>query len=210
MIDPRELADESVDLVRQWLGRAKDNKKRSSQKNPAEDRLSTVLQDPHGLEFTVGFVDRVIRTEDTKAAAKALQDIAKLTPESMSAVDRAQIKAGTALSDKLSSIVVPAARTRLRQMVGHMVVDARPGPFGKSVKAMKEKGHRLNINLLGEEVLGEHEAKKHLNDAKELLHRPDVDYVSLKVSSVVPQLSHWGFDRTADRVVERLLPLYEA
>ena len=208
--DPRELADASVDLVRQWLGRAKDNKKRSSQKNPAEDRLATVLQDPHGLEFTVGFVDRVVRTEDTKAAAKALQDIAKLTPESMSAVDRAQIKAGTALSDKLPSIVVPAARTRLRQMVGHMVVDARPGPFGKSVKTMKEQGHRLNINLLGEEVLGEQEAEKHLQDAKDLLHRPDVDYVSLKVSSVVPQLSHWGFDRTADRVVERLLPLYEA
>lgn len=210
LTNPRELADASVDLVRQWLDRAQDNKKRSSQKNPAEDRLATVLQDPHGLEFTVGFVDRVIRTEDTKAAAKALQDIAKLTPESMSAVDRAQIKAGTALSDKLSSIVVPAARTRLRQMVGHMVVDARPGPFGKSVKSMKEQGHRLNINLLGEEVLGEQEAKKHLKDAQDLLHRPDVDYVSLKVSSVVPQLSHWGFDRTADRVVERLLPLYEA
>ena len=208
-IDPHALADPAVDLVRTWLLRAQENQRKNTQKNPAEDRLAAVLQDPNGLEFTVGFVDRVIRTEDTKAAAKALQDIAKLTPQSMPAADRAQIQAGTVLSGVLPSVVVPAARTRLRQMVGHMVVDARPGPFGKSVKALRLHGHRLNINLLGEEVLGEDEAKKHLADAEGLLRREDVDYVSLKVSSVVPQLSHWGFDRTAERVVERLLPLYE-
>ncbi|WP_286737479.1 proline dehydrogenase family protein, partial [Kocuria sp. UBA1838] len=208
-IDPHALADPAVDLVRTWLLRAQENQRKNTQKNPAEDRLAAVLQDPNGLEFTVGFVDRVVRTEDTKAAAKALQDIATLTPQSMPATDRAQIQAGTALSGVLPSVVVPAARTRLRQMVGHMVVDARPGPFGKSVKALRLHGHRLNINLLGEEVLGEDEAKKHLADAEGLLRREDVDYVSLKVSSVVPQLSHWGFDRTAERVVERLLPLYE-
>ena len=207
--DPHALADPAVDLVRTWLLRAQENQRKNTQKNPAEDRLAAVLQDPNGLEFTVGFVDRVVRTEDTKAAAKALQDIARLTPQSMPATDRAQIQAGTALSGVLPSVVVPAARTRLRQMVGHMVVDARPGPFGKSVKALRLHGHRLNINLLGEEVLGEDEAKKHLADAEGLLRREDVDYVSLKVSSVVPQLSHWGFDRTAERVVERLLPLYE-
>ena len=77
------------------------------------------------------------------------------------------------------------------------------------MKNIKQQGHRLNINLLGEEVLGEDEAKKHLADAEGLLRREDVDYVSLKVASVVPQLSHCGFERTAERVVERLLPLYE-
>ncbi|MEP6843410.1 MAG: bifunctional proline dehydrogenase/L-glutamate gamma-semialdehyde dehydrogenase, partial [Pseudolysinimonas sp.] len=43
----------------------------------------------------------------------------------------------------------------------------------------------------------------------ELLARDDVDYVSVKVSSVVSQLSMWGFDETVARVVERLTPLYE-
>ena len=208
--EPRTLADNAVDQVRTWLVRARENQQKKKQKNPAEDRLATVLQDPRGLEFTVGFVDRVIRTEDTRAAAKALQDVARLTPQTMSALDRAQITAGTVLSGKVPSLVVPAARARLRQMVGHMVVDARPGPFGKAVKDLQAHGHRLNINLLGEEVLGEQEAERHLEDAERLLRRPDVDYVSLKVSSVVPQLSHWGFDRTAERVVNRLLPLYEA
>ncbi|MBX7557352.1 hypothetical protein K1Y78_58185, partial [Streptomyces sp. tea 10] len=83
--DPHALADPAVDLVRTWLLRAQENQRKNTQKNPAEDRLAAVLQDPNGLEFTVGFVDRVVRTEDTKAAAKALQDIAPLTPQSMPA-----------------------------------------------------------------------------------------------------------------------------
>ena len=102
--DPHALADSAVELVRTWLQRAQENQRNNKQKNPAEDRLAAVLQDPNGLEFTVGFVDRVIRTEDTKAAAKALQDIAKLTPQSMPVADRAQIQAGTVLSGALPSV----------------------------------------------------------------------------------------------------------
>ena len=42
-----------------------------------------------------------------------------------------------------------------------------------------------------------------------MLERPDVDYVSIKVSSIVSQLSMWAFDETVERVVTRLTPLYE-
>ena len=62
--DPHAFADPAMDLVRTWLLRAQENQRKNTQKNPAEDRLAAVLQDPNGLEFTVGFVDRVVRTED--------------------------------------------------------------------------------------------------------------------------------------------------
>ena len=78
--DPHALADPAVDLVRTWLLRAQENQRKNTQKNPAEDRLAAVLQDPNGLEFTVGFVDRVVRTEDTKAAAKALDEATQIDP----------------------------------------------------------------------------------------------------------------------------------
>lgn len=40
---------------------------------PAGRRLAEVLRDPHGLDFTVGFVDRVIRPEDHRVAAANLR-----------------------------------------------------------------------------------------------------------------------------------------
>src|SRR5699024_10523143 len=37
----------------------------------------------------------------------------------------------------------------------------------------------------------------------------DVDYVSVKVSSIASQISMWAFDETVDYVVDRLRPLYQ-
>ncbi|MCI4012864.1 bifunctional proline dehydrogenase/L-glutamate gamma-semialdehyde dehydrogenase [Brevibacterium sp. ZH18] len=200
------LTSRSIDTVRRWLRVATT---KTAAKNPAAERLSAVLSDPNGLDFTVGFVDRVVRTDDVHAAADALAEVGKLAPETMSALDRAQIKTGAALARALPQVVVPAARTRLRQMVGHMVVDARDKQFGKAVSTLTAGGHRLNINLLGEAVLGDAEADHHLEETHRLLAREDVDYVSVKVSSVASQISMWAFDDTVDYVVERLRPLYQ-
>src|SRR5699024_4255839 len=195
-----------------------------------------------------GFVDRVVRTDDVHAAADALTEDGRLAPETMSALDRAQIKAGAALAKIATPVVVRAARTRLRQMaghivldargkqfgkgvaalpkiaplavvagagsrlrqmVGHMVVDARDKQFGKAVAALTGDGHRLNINLRGEAVLGDGEADHHLEETHRLLARDDVDYVSVKVSSIASQISMWAFDETVDYVVDRLRPLYQ-
>lgn len=203
-----DLVQPAIDQVSAWLERAARVAKEGKAASPGADRLSAILKDPDGLEFTTGFVDRVVRTEDSKAAAKALHRVAKLAPKSLSAIDRSQILAGGVFSRLAPAAVIPVARGRLRQMVGHLVVDARPEPFGKAVAKFTEQGNPLNINLLGEEVLGDAEADKHLKDVDDLLEREDVDYASIKVSSVVAQLSHWGFDGTVTRVVDRLLPLY--
>lgn len=225
------VSADAIDTVRKWLRKANQPGEASSTSGTGTSRtaaaakeaankatrradkgarlLAAVLKDPNGLPFTQGFVDRVIRTEDPRAAAKALTELAELTPKSLPLAERMQIKAGAAMAEKLPHVVIPIAKARLRQMVGHMVIDARPEPFGKAVKAMHEAGHRLNINLLGEAVLGEQEADRHLQDTRRLLARGDVDYVSVKVSSVASQISMWDYPGTIDYVVDRLRPLYE-
>lgn len=213
---PAELADltgligPAIDQAEAWVRRAGELAESGEIESDAADRLSAILKDSNGLDFTVGFVDRVIRTEDSAAAARALQSLARITPRSLSALDRSQILAGGGMSHLAPAVVIPIARTRLRQMVGHLVVDARPKQFGQAVEEITQHGNSLNINLLGEEVLGQAEADKHLEAVTELLAREDVDYASIKVSSVVPQLSHWGFEGTVQRVVDRLLPLYRS
>ena len=57
-------------------------------------------------------------------------------------------------------------------------------------------------------MLGEREADRRLHGTLELLERPDVDYVSVKVSSTVAPHSAWAFDQAVAEVVETLTPLY--
>ncbi len=198
------LASESVELVRRWLTAA--------EKFPVDvsaTRLAGILRDPDGLAFTVGFVDGVVRPEDLRVAARKLRAIAPNVPAFLPWVMRVAVRLGGFFAPILPGVVIPIARIVLRKMVGHLIVDATPSKLGSVISKLKKPGIRLNINLLGEAVLGEREAAKRLAGTTALIERDDVDYVSIKVSATVAPHSPWSFDQNVAHVVERLLPLYK-
>ena len=197
------LADRAVELARRWVIEAA-----AADVDPAAARLAGVLRDANGLPFTLGFVDGVMRPESLGAAASRLHRIAPIVPEFLPWYLRGAVKLGGGIAPVLPAPTVPIARRVLREMVGHLVVDARPAKLGPAIAKIRESGARLNLNLLGEAVLGEGEAQRRLDGIHDLIRRPDVDYVSVKVSAVVSHISMWAFDEVVERVVERLLPLY--
>ncbi len=211
---PAAIAHEAVQLVQRWLAESAQNASTAPQ-DPAAERLAGVLSDPDGLEFAVGFVDGVARPQDLFVAGYNLQRVAKRIPRFLPWYMRFAIWLGGVFGPVLPWVVIPIARRVLRRMVGHLVVDATPEKLGPAIAKLRESGDpdghgaRLNLNLLGEAVLGEKEALRRFEGTRTLLARDDVDYVSIKVSSIASQLSMWAFDETVERVVERLTPLYE-
>lgn len=197
------LAGQAVALAQRWIAESAE-----VEVDPAAQRLAGVLKDPNGLPFTIGFVDGVMRPESLSAAASHLHRVAPLVPEFLPWYLRGAVRVGGAVAPVLPSPVVPIARRVLREMVGHLVVDARPDKLGPAIAALRESGARLNLNLLGEAVLGEQEALRRLEGIHDLIRRPDVDYVSVKVSAIASHISMWAFDEVVDKVVDRLRPLY--
>lgn len=200
----QELAHEAIQLVRHWLTEAS--------KVPVDvsaQRLAGVLKDPNGLDFTVGFVDGVIRPEDLSVAGRNLAKLAPKVPAFLPWYMRAAVRTGGVMAPVLPQVVIPIARKVLRDMVGHLIVDATDAKLGPAIAKIKQNGVHLNVNLLGEAVLGEREASRRLEGTLKLLARDDVDYVSIKESSTVAPHSLWAFDEAVDHVVEKLTPLYE-
>src|SRR5690606_22480991 len=101
-------------------------------------------------------------------------------------------------------------RRRLRQLVGHLVVDARDPALARHLAGARRDGFRLNVNLLGEAVLGESEAADRAARIVALLERDDVDYISVKVSALASQISAWDLPGSVARVAERLRPVLRA
>lgn len=200
----KALANEAVALVRHWLTEAS--------KVPVDasaQQLAGVLKDPNGLEFTVGFVDGVVRPEDLNVAARNLAALAPKVPAFLPWYMRSAVALGGTMAPILPQVVIPVARKVLREMVGHLIVDATDAKLGPAIAKIRKDGIKLNVNLLGEAVLGEHEASRRLEGTHTLLARPDVDYVSIKVSSTVAPHSPWAFDEAVAHVVEKLTPLFE-
>ncbi|MCE4026366.1 bifunctional proline dehydrogenase/L-glutamate gamma-semialdehyde dehydrogenase [Microbacterium sp. Au-Mic1] len=198
-----ERARRAVALAQRWIDEAA-----SSHADPAAERLAGVLRDPNGLPFTLGFVDDVMRPESLGAAASGLHRVAPLVPGFLPWYLRAAVRAGGLVAQGIPAPTVPIARTVLREMVGHLIADARPAKLGPAIAKLRSTGARLNLNLLGEAVLGEDEAQRRLDGIHDLIRRDDVDYVSVKVSAVVSRISMWAFDEVVEQVAERLLPLY--
>ncbi|WP_423922635.1 proline dehydrogenase family protein [Frigoribacterium sp. 2-23] len=201
---PQGIGDQAVALARRWAQQAS-----TSTDSGSAALLAQVLKDESGLAFTIGFVDRVVRPDDLRVAARNLSVLAGSVPAFLPWHMRAAVRLGGALAPVMPGVVVPIARRVLRGMVGHLIADARPEKLGAAISTLKKEGTRLNLNLLGEAVLGDTEADHRLAGTRALLARDDVDYVSIKVSSIVSQLSMWAFDETVERVVEKLTPLYE-
>lgn len=198
-----DLAEETIALVRRWLTQAA-----TFPADVSAQRLAGVLKDPNGLDFTVGFVDGVIRPEDLKVAARNLAVLAPKVPAFLPWYMRGAVRVGGIMAPVVPQIVIPIARKVLREMVGHLIVDATDAKLGPAIAKIRKDGVDLNVNLLGEAVLGEHEAARRLEGTKKLLAREDVTYVSIKESSTVAPHSPWAFDEAVEHIVEKLTPLY--
>ncbi len=200
------LVERAVDRADRWSAASA-----ATGHDAATRRLASLVHDPDGVEFALRFVDRVARPDDDGVAARELARLAgrgATLPGFASALDRAMLRTGAALAPRSPRLVVPLARRRLRQLVGHLVVDASGRSLGRRLAAARAAGYRLNLNLLGEAVLGDDEADRRLARTLELIRRPDVDYVSVKASSVASQLVPWDLEGSRDRLVERLTPLF--
>ena len=204
------LAGEAVARVVAWLEESGSSK--SNQDSAATRRLSGVVSDPPATAFAMRFVDRVIRPEDPAVAAGQLAALvaeAEL-PSFLSRLDRLLLRWGARLGPRLPRLVMPIAQRRMRALVGHLVVDSEPALLAAHLRSRSAQGFSLNVNMLGEAVLGDAEARRRHQEVLDTLAQPDVDYVSVKVSAVVSQLNPWDFDGSLDRVTEALRPLLRA
>jgi len=202
----KALAADAVALAREWVDAGA-----GARPDAAALRLAGLLRDPAGLDFTLGFIDGVVRPQDNRVAARELSRLSHSTPGFLAWPLRAGMRIAGVFAPLLPGIVVPIARAALRLMVRHLIIDARPAPLGKAISRLRAGGGiRLNMNLLGEAILGNAEAARRLQGTRALIEREDVDYVSIKVSSTVAPHSPWAFDDAVADAVAALAPLLMA
>ncbi|NNN16153.1 MAG: bifunctional proline dehydrogenase/L-glutamate gamma-semialdehyde dehydrogenase [Acidimicrobiaceae bacterium] len=201
-----QLADQAVDLVRQWTRSSTDRLPRSEIK--AAKRLHRVTGDPASLAFSIAFADRVLRPESAVVAAEQLRQITNgARPRFLGLADLVLLKIGAIASKYVPRIVIAAAKARLRHFVGDLVVNKNDPELSQALARLRSEGFRVNANILGEMVLGEAEANLRRKAIIDLLDREDIDYVSVKASSVTCRLELWAYEHTLTRVKDAIRPI---
>lgn len=182
---------------------------RSRREEAQGRRIARLLDDPRGLEMVLALTDEVLRIRDPRRAALRLSEVVGAAPEFLGPIDRLLLGVGTALATRLPGAVMPLVRRRVRGELSGFVIDADERRLRRYLARRRAEGTKVNLNLLGEAILGDDEAERRLSAVLGLLRRPDVDYVSVKASSVCSQLHVEAFDFEVARVAAGLRRLYD-
>ncbi len=175
-------------------------------------RLAKLMRDPDAMALTLGLTDEVTRIGDRRRAAARLHGLVAShgTTASFGPFDRALLRAGALAAPVAPRLVMPLVRARLRRESEGVVVPAEERDFTRTLEERRADHLDVNVNVLGEAVLGDVEANARLQANIERFRRPDVDYVSVKASSICAQISSLAFERSVDRVTDRLRRLFAA
>ena len=209
MHDADVLADAAVARARTILTDAERLRDRRARYN--QRRFARLLEDPNAVAVTMSLTDEVMRISDPVRAVRALRRAAaKATSQGLGTRDALGVKFIAAMSSVMPRFVMRVVEGQVRGAATGIILPAEERPLAAHLRRRRSQGVRLNVNVLGEAVLGDAEATHRLNAVIEMVQRPDVTYASVKNSAVVSQLATIDHEGSVERIAERLRRLYRA
>ncbi len=175
-------------------------------------RMAALVQDPALRSLTFLLTDEVLRfADDRRAASRFRSIVADLgAPPALGFVDRVLLRTGAVLSSYVPRLVMPLVRARIVRESSGTVVPADDPAFAAHLAKRVGDGFGLNVNVLGEAILSDAEADDRMRQLLQFIDRPDVGYVSLKISAVVANLDVLAFEHSVSAICDRLRILYRA
>jgi RHH-type proline utilization regulon transcriptional repressor/proline dehydrogenase/delta 1-pyrroline-5-carboxylate dehydrogenase len=174
------------------------------------DRLAALMDDRVGQAFATALTDRVQRSSSGERVVGAVRHLVETwgVPRSLPHWDRLQLRALNRFGSAVPELAARALRERIRQDAAPYVVPAAPEVLDAFLRERRQQNVRVNVNHLGEQVLGQEDAERYLGAYIELLRRSEVDTISVKLSSIDSNVDLTSFDRTLSRLCDKLARIY--
>ncbi|MFI7586368.1 bifunctional proline dehydrogenase/L-glutamate gamma-semialdehyde dehydrogenase [Spongisporangium articulatum] len=197
-----QLIERAERLAERLLHRA--DRLRTRAERDRQAQVASMVSDPATRDFMIELTDEVLRIEDAGAAARRFRRVLEERglPAFAGPLDRAMLRAAGPAARATPSVVVAQLHARVRRELGSIVLDVEERSLARAIRRRRAEGFQLNVNPLGEAVLGDDEAAARLATALELLGRPEVEYVSVKASAVCANLDPMDAEGSVERIAE--------
>jgi acyl-CoA reductase-like NAD-dependent aldehyde dehydrogenase/proline dehydrogenase len=175
-------------------------------------RLARMVEVPEGKGFTMAMVDHVYRSNRPQRQAAEFREILDEygMPDHLSPMERFLLRAAAFVSRFVPRMAMSAVSSRIRRESSRVVVPGERLPLARYLAERRASGMRVNLNHLGEAVLGEDEAARRMDAILDHLRDPAVTYVSVKISAIFSRINLLDWDGTLAKIKDRLRRLYRA
>jgi RHH-type proline utilization regulon transcriptional repressor/proline dehydrogenase/delta 1-pyrroline-5-carboxylate dehydrogenase len=204
---PSSVVDDALSRARELIRAAA--RPHTRQERTTRRSLRRLFSDPAAVDVTITLTDEVMRFNSMDSAALALRSAAQdASTKGFGALNAIGLRTVGELSRVAPRLALRVVHQKIRALTENLILDAAPAALTRQFERHAREGLQVNINVLGEAVLGEHEAEDRLARVLAVVRRNDVNYVSVKLSAIVSQLQTIDHEGSLERVATKLRVLY--
>lgn len=207
--DPR-LVEAALALSRILQERA--GQLQTPQERRQQAELDRMLQHPEDKSTLTQITDQSFRSISPGRVVDQMVHILDVqgVPRFFSVFDQALLKGFQSFGEFLPGVAVPMVKEKMRKETANVILPAERDKLCGHLRERTQEGVRMNVNFLGEAILGEEESRRRLERYLAVLQLPEIECVSIKISTLYSQISPLAREHTIRVVSDRLELLYRA
>ncbi|MFW6081358.1 MAG: proline dehydrogenase family protein [Desulfosalsimonas sp.] len=202
------IEQDAVSLAARWQDRANDLL--TAEEKTIQEQMKRLLMHPMDRVVLTRLIDQCFRSSDNERVADQVNHLLLEygVPDFFSRVERLLIQMFMGMGRHFPQLSVPRLVEQMRSSSSRAIIPGEKKALHRHLEKRRSQGVRMNINHLGEAVLGEQEARRRLETYITDMQDPDVEYISVKISTLYSQISSLAFEHTVDIMVKRLSRLF--
>src|SRR4051794_21545786 len=182
------------------------------QERHQQAELDRMIQSPHDKATLTQLTDQAFRSQRSHRAADQLIHILDVqgVPRFFNPFERTLLMGFQSFGAYLPGVAMPFVKERMQQETANVILPAEHELLAEHLRARWEEGVRMNVNFLGEALLGEEDARQRLQGYLAALQQPEFEVLSVKISTIYSQISALAREYTVNILCDRLELLFRA
>ncbi|WP_304234635.1 bifunctional proline dehydrogenase/L-glutamate gamma-semialdehyde dehydrogenase [Jiulongibacter sediminis] len=184
----------------------------ANSKNEFAARLEPILQEPSSKNFLIRLMDVAFRSEKY---AKVSNYVLRLFDKHQnyrilfSPFEKVLVAAYRSIGKYFPGISIPLMLAQIKKVTSPILFFVDDPKFRNHARKRASEGVKLNVNLIGEALIGENEAAERIDQYRQLLRQKDINYISIKISTIYSQTSALAFEHTVNVLSQKLSLIYD-
>jgi RHH-type transcriptional regulator, proline utilization regulon repressor / proline dehydrogenase / delta 1-pyrroline-5-carboxylate dehydrogenase len=206
--DEQLLIRKAIELAEFWQLRADDLL--TKEERGIQRQMKRLLNNPLDKIILTRLIDESFRSHNNSRVAEQVNAILGRfgAPDFFSQVEKVLIQMFQGLGRYFPDLLVPRMVEKMREASSRAIIPGELNELHAHLLKRKSQGIRMNINHLGEAVLGEEEAKIRLATYIRDLTDLHIECISVKISTLYSQINSLAFSHSVEMIKQRLSELY--
>lgn len=205
-----ELKARAIELAEGILLLTRQEMTPKERKDQAE--LQRMIESDKGKAFVTALTDQAFRTERPSRSLSQVRYLISIfgIPKFIPLHKRLGVRLMVKVGEYFPVAFYDSLKEFIRQKTKKVIIPGETKPLERHLQMRKEMGIRVNLNHLGEAILGEEEAENRLQTYLSDLKNPLIDYISIKISTIYSQIYPVAKEKSLEELAKRYRQLLKA